>query len=141
MGKERCSLSFLFGMFCLLAVGQKDGVANIEEYVAQGKVLYAEHCLSCHQEDGGGAGNMNPPLIQTSYVLGDRATLIKVLLNGMSQEEIDGESYYNVMPSFSYLTDTDIAHVLTYVRNSFGNNASAITVEDVAEVRKEDDKR
>lgn len=82
---------------------------------------------------------MNPPLIQTSFVLGDNPTLIKVLLNGMSQVEIDGESYFNVMPSFSYLTDADIAHVLTYVRNSFGNKASAITVQDVTKARKEND--
>ena len=80
---------------------------------------------------------MNPTLIQTSFVLGDKSTLIKVLLNGMSEVEIDGESYYNVMPSFSYLTDTEIANVLTYVRNSFGNKASEIMVEDVTKSRKE----
>ena len=137
MGQKRRLLTFLLGLFCLLAMGQS--TANIEESISIGEGLYAEHCLSCHQVDGGGAGNMNPPLIQTSFVLGDKPTLVKVLLNGMSQVEIDGESYYNVMPSFSYLTDSDIANVLTYVRNSFGNKATEISVEEVALTRNEND--
>ena len=135
MGRKRSLLTLFFGLFCLLAKGQN--ATKIGESIAIGQSLYAEHCLSCHQMDGGGAGNMNPTLIQTSFVLGDKSTLIKVLLNGMSEVEIDGESYYNVMPSFSYLTDTEIANVLTYVRNSFGNKASEIMVEDVTKSRKE----
>ncbi len=138
MDRKRSVLTLISGLICLLAIGQKN-LSDIKESVAIGEGLYSEHCLSCHQADGGGAGNMNPPLIQTSFVLGDNPTLIKVLLNGMSQVEIDGESYFNVMPSFSYLTDADIAHVLTYVRNSFGNKASAITVQDVTKARKEND--
>ena len=134
-GKHR-HLILLLGLFCPMAWGQNDNTTKTKESIAIGEGLYAEYCLACHQADGGGAGNMNPPLIQTSFVLGDKSTLIKVLLNGMSQVEIDGESYYNVMPSFSYLRDADIAHVLTYVRNSFGNKASEITAEDVTKARK-----
>ncbi|MEI6949210.1 c-type cytochrome [Paraflavisolibacter sp. H34] len=103
--------------------------------LAAGKTVYMQSCVTCHQADGGGVGNLNPPLIKTTYVLGNKARLIQVLLKGMSQKEVDGERYSNAMPPFHYLTDKQIADVLTYVRNSFGNKASAVTVDEVKKVR------
>lgn len=82
--------------------------------------------------DGGGVPNMNPPLIGTTYVKGDKIKLIKVLLNGFAQSvDIDGQSYSNIMPAQVALKDQDIADVLTYVRNSFGNKFSAVKLADV----------
>lgn len=85
--------------------------------------------------DGGGVANMNPSLIQSSYVLGDKPKIISVLLNGLSHVEIDGDNYQNVMPSHSFLSDRQIADVLTYVRNSFGNKASQISEKEVKALR------
>ncbi|MBP6758760.1 MAG: PQQ-dependent sugar dehydrogenase [Flavobacterium sp.] len=99
--------------------------------IASGKVVFSQVCVSCHMADGRGVQSLNPPLVKTSYVLGSSSRLINVLLKGLSQKPIDGETYSNVMPSFSYLSDKQIADVLTYVRNSFGNKASAITVQQV----------
>jgi len=104
--------------------------------MANGKIVYTQHCLSCHQADGGGVPNMNPPLIKTSYVTGDKIRLIKVVLNGFAQNvEIDGESYSNNMPPQNFLKDQEIADVLTYVRNSFGNKAASVKVTEVKAVR------
>ncbi|WP_426058925.1 c-type cytochrome [Hymenobacter sp. B1770] len=103
--------------------------------LAPGKALYSQYCLTCHQADGGGVDRMNAPLTQTSWVLGEKPRLVKVLLNGMQGVEIDGERYANVMPAFDYLTDQQIADVLTYVRNSFGNKASAVSSAEVKAVR------
>jgi len=103
-----------------------------------GKKLYNEICLGCHQEDGGGVPGMNPPLIQTSYVLGDKAELIKVILKGLSGKvNIKGKYYSNIMASQAYLKDEQIAAILTYVRSNFGNKASAVTVEEVKKARAE----
>ncbi|MBF9237952.1 cytochrome c [Hymenobacter sp. BT683] len=103
--------------------------------LAAGKALYAQSCLSCHQADGGGVDRMNAPLTQTTWVLGDKTRLVKVMLNGMQGVEVDGEKYANVMPAFDYLTDQQLADVLTYVRNSFGNKASALSGAEVKAVR------
>jgi mono/diheme cytochrome c family protein len=103
--------------------------------VAAGKSIYTQYCLSCHQADGGGVQNMNPPLIKTTWVLGDKTRLSKVLLNGLQDVDIDGEPYNNVMPSHDFLSDKQIADVLTYVRNSFGNKAPAVTAAEVKAVR------
>jgi mono/diheme cytochrome c family protein len=103
--------------------------------IAQGKAVYTETCLSCHQADGGGVDGMNPPLIKTSYVLGDKTRIVKVVLNGLQGVDIDGEEYNNAMPSYDFLTDQQIAAVLTYVRNSFGNKATAISAAEVKAIR------
>lgn len=103
--------------------------------IEAGKVVYTESCVTCHQADGGGVGNLNPPLIKTSYVLGDKPLLINIILQGMNGVEVDGEMYHNAMPAFAYLTNKQIADVLSYVRSSFGNNASAVRAAEVAKQR------
>jgi len=100
-----------------------------------GKAIYTQSCVTCHQADGGGVGNLNPSIIKTSYVLGNKTRLINVVLKGLSQQDVDGEKYSNAMPPLNYLTDKQIADVLTYVRNSFGNKASVVTAEDVKKTR------
>jgi len=104
--------------------------------MANGKKIYGQYCLACHMEDGGGVPNMNPPLSKTSYVLGDKTRLIKVVLNGLSDgAEIDGETYTNVMAPHNFLKDQEIADVLTFIRNSYGNKASAVSAAEVKTVR------
>jgi mono/diheme cytochrome c family protein len=104
--------------------------------VARGKQVYLAQCLACHQVDAGGVQGMNPPLIKTKFVLGDKPTLVKIVLNGMTGAvDINGDTYHNVMAPHSELTDQQIADVLTYVRNSFGNKASAVTAAQVKTIR------
>jgi mono/diheme cytochrome c family protein len=101
-----------------------------------GKTVYNKSCLSCHQADGAGVQRLNPPLIKTDYVLGDKKRLINIVLNGFSEEvEINGEYYDNSMPPLNFLNDQEIADVLTFVRNSFGNKATAVAAAEVSELR------
>jgi mono/diheme cytochrome c family protein len=96
--------------------------------IERGKKVYFEQCLSCHQADGLGVQNMNPPLVKTKFILGDKSQLIQIVLNGMTGEtEINGDIYHNVMAPHKDLSDQQIADVLTYIRNNFGNKASSIT--------------
>ncbi|MDQ2773261.1 MAG: cytochrome c [Bacteroidota bacterium] len=113
----------------------KKAAAISAALLAPGKSVYANYCLTCHQADGLGVDGMNPPLVKTDYVLGDKTRLTNVLLNGLKGVEIGGEQYHGVMPAQETLTDAQIAAVLTYVRNSFGNQASAVTMGEVKAVR------
>ena len=64
--------------------------------------------------------------------------LIQIVLNGIEGDlEVNGEIYNGIMPHYNFLTDDQIADLLTYVRTSFGNNSSEITMDEVEEVRKE----
>jgi len=104
--------------------------------VERGKIIYTKYCLSCHQVDGSGVPRMNPPLIKTSWVLGDKKRLINVVLKGMNEKiEIDDEEYENIMAPHAFLKDEEIADVLTYIRKSFGNKASTVTAAEVKAVR------
>ncbi|MEP6467757.1 MAG: cytochrome c [Parafilimonas sp.] len=102
----------------------------------RGAILYKKYCLSCHQANGSGVPKMNPPLIKTSYVTGDKDKLIKWVLQGsVDHVQIDGEDYTNNMPAQNALTDQQIADILTYIRSSFGNKSSAILPTDVKATR------
>lgn len=103
----------------------------------RGKLVYMQHCLSCHQVDGGGVPHLNAPLDGASAVVGkDKAKIIRIVLKGMTDRvEIDGEFYSNNMASHKELTDQQIADVLTYVRSSWTNKAPAITAAEVKAVR------
>src|SRR5664279_1174525 len=64
-----------------------------------GKVIYARQCLACHQADGLGASNMNPPLTGKS-IANEKSKLIEIVIRGLAtHQEIDGQSYQNVMPA------------------------------------------
>jgi mono/diheme cytochrome c family protein len=105
---------------------------KLKESIARGKIVYAARCLTCHQIDGGGVQNMNPPLTKTKWVLGDKPQLIQIVLKGQNTGvTIDDIDYHNVMASHKDLSDLQIADVLTYVRNSFGNKAKAVTEAEV----------
>ncbi|GAA4807205.1 hypothetical protein GCM10023231_40490 [Olivibacter ginsenosidimutans] len=101
-----------------------------------GKKVYEDYCLTCHQSNGGGVPNLNPPLKGTAYVLGDKERLIGIVLKGSNEGlEINGETFDNAMPPHNFLSDEAIAQVLSYVRTSFGNQTDTIRVNEVKTVR------
>ncbi|UFH54888.1 cytochrome c [Spirosoma sp. KNUC1025] len=100
-----------------------------------GQLIYEQNCLTCHQANGSGVPNLNPPLRGTDWVLGDKTRLINVVLKGLQGQEVEGDTYDNAMPAHDFLTDAQIADVLTYVRSNFGNKASEITAEEVKALR------
>lgn len=108
-------------------------VVDIKPAMIKGKTIYEQYCMACHQANGSGVPGLNPPLNQTTYVLGDQNRLINIVLNGFNEEiEINGQTYSNPMPAFgTVLKDDEIADVLTYIRNSFTNKASGISSEKV----------
>ena len=111
-------------------------VNSLKSSITRGQVVYAKYCLSCHQVDGSGVPNLNPPLIQTKWTLGSKTILIEQVLKGSSGKvEIDGDTFHNTMPPLATLTDQQIADVLTYVRNNFGNKASIVRPAEVKAIR------
>lgn len=114
------------------------------ELFVLGKEIYAREgfCGTCHQMDGGGlTASQFPPLRGTPWVTGSPERLIKIVLKGvMGPMEVAGREYPGQVPMTPYegmLNDTEIAAVLTYVRNSFGNQAAPISPDLVKTVREE----
>ena len=107
-----------------------------------GKEIYARegYCTTCHQPDGRGlSASQFPPLTGTNWVTGNEERLIKIALKGlMGPIDVVGKTYPGQVPMTPFgglLKDNEIAAVLTYVRNSFGNQAPAITPDKVKKVR------
>jgi mono/diheme cytochrome c family protein len=121
---------FLLGA-CLFALWEN---ANAETPL--GQRLYAAHCLSCHQADGGGVPNMQPAIAGGTWVKGDaRALALFVMSGGFDSGSRKDSNVDNVMPSFRQLADAELAELLTFIRQKFGNGASAVTAAQVAEAR------
>lgn len=100
--------------------------------LSKGQTVYENVCSACHQADGTGVPSLNPPLTKNDWTLGDKTRLINIVLKGLQEKiEVNGEVYDNVMPANDYLSDQEIADVLTFVRNSFGNKASGVSVAEV----------
>jgi mono/diheme cytochrome c family protein len=128
--------SILF--FIVFSSFQTKPLPGIKASIERGKKVYAGTCMACHQADALGVQRMNPPLVKTKWVLGDKKALAKIVLNGLKggEIEIDGDDFHNPMPpQATQLTDQQIADALTYIRNNFGNKASAVTVADVKAAR------
>lgn len=110
---------------------------ELKASLERGKEVYVKRCMACHQSDGGGVPRLNPPLEGASGVTSnDKLRLVRIVIKGMTDRvELDGEYYSNNMSANPDLTDTQIADVLTYIRNNWGNKASAVTAAEVKEAR------
>jgi mono/diheme cytochrome c family protein/glucose/arabinose dehydrogenase len=111
---------------------------------ARGKEIFNRegYCGTCHRENGEGMPNSGfPPLRKTPFVVGNEEALIKIVLKGLQGPmEVNGKKYDGQVPMTPFeglLNDEEIAAVLSYVRNSFGNKASAISPEKVKMVREQ----
>lgn len=112
-----------------------------KELFIKGAEIYQRegHCITCHQEDGMGLPAAQfPPIANTKWVQGNSERLIKLTLHGlMGPIDVKGKKYPGQVPmtAFKGLSDDEVAAVLTFVRNSFGNKATAIHPEEVGKVR------
>ena len=106
--------------------------------VVNGKKIYETKCLVCHQADGGGVPNMNAPLDgSTNVVSTDLARLVRIIRYGYNERvALDGYYYSNAMTPNPDLNDAAIADVLSYIRNSWSNKASKVTLAQVQAAKK-----
>jgi mono/diheme cytochrome c family protein len=144
IAKDLCRAALVIGtcvMAACVAVGGETpqppaAVGAATDARPPGQILYGKHCLSCHQADGRGVRNMQPAIAGGTWVQGDaRALALFVMSGGFDSASRKESAVGNVMPAFSQLSDADLAALLTYVRQKFGNGASAVSAAEVAEAR------
>lgn len=107
-----------------------------QEMLSAGEEVYVTNCAACHQRNGKGAPPRYPTLAGTEWVTGDKQRLISVIVNGLEGPiEVKGKSYSGAMPSHDFLSDEEVAEVATFIRQNFGNDASAVSTKDVRRTR------
>ncbi|WP_281301289.1 MULTISPECIES: cytochrome c [unclassified Iodidimonas] len=119
----------------LLAVPGSLAAAADDSLSTHGKAVYDQHCLVCHQADGGGVPNMQPELWSSPRLNGPAPALIRFILHGSADLPPEQRSHDNIMPGFATLFDEDLAALLSYLRQTFDNEAPAITAAQIARVR------
>ncbi|MBL7698951.1 MAG: cytochrome c [Chitinophagaceae bacterium] len=92
------------------------------------------YCGSCHKENGQGVKNIFPSLTNSKVVSGRKNNLLRKVIHGAQVEGQSTEKFDTRMSPFGFLTDEELAAILTYIRKEFGNGAGAISV---AEIQKE----
>jgi nitrite reductase (NO-forming) len=108
---------------------------TVPEQVKSGKELYGRTCFACHQSEGQGIPNAFPPLAKSDFLNANSDRAINAVLHGLSGEvTVNGKKFNNVMTSQN-LTDEEVADVLTYVYNSWGNNKTVVTSAKVKALR------
>ena len=106
--------------------------------IARGKQVFLQTCFVCHQTEGQGIPGQIPPLAKSDYLMSDKQRSIRAVLQGLTGEvEVNGKKYNGIMTPLNTLSDTEIANVLTYVRNSFGNSGEAVSADEVKRQRGE----
>ncbi|UCC15272.1 MAG: c-type cytochrome, partial [Gammaproteobacteria bacterium] len=108
----------------------------VAEQMERGGTLYKTHCAACHQAEGQGLPGAFPPLAKSDYLLADRKRAIETIILGRTGPiKVNGQDYNAVMPPMGYLADEEIADILTYTLNAWGNDGGPVTREQVAQVR------
>jgi nitrite reductase (NO-forming) len=112
------------------------GTLTVEQQIKAGQALFNGTCSVCHQPTGTGLPNVFPPLAKSDYLAADPKRAVAVLLNGLSGKvTVNGAEFNSVMPPMSQLQDDEVANILTFVLNRWGNPGGRISAEDVAKVR------
>ncbi|MGF1558439.1 MAG: c-type cytochrome [Flavobacteriaceae bacterium] len=128
-------LPIIIGIFSTnLAFSQN---SSLKESMQRGSDIYADFCVTCHLAKGEGVANAFPPLAGSDYLFKNREASIRGVKFGQQGELIvNGVTYNNVMAPMG-LEDGEIADVMNFIMNSWGNESdSMVTTEEVAGIRK-----
>src|SRR3546814_6296732 len=108
---------------------------SLDEHLKLGKVLYEGNCAACHQLSGQGLAGAFPPLANSDYLMAREDKGAGIILHGLSGKiVVNGVEYDGIMPQMM-LSNDEIASVLTYIRNTWGNQGGLVTAEEVSAVR------
>jgi mono/diheme cytochrome c family protein len=114
---------------------QPEDSIKLDQYMAQGEVLYAKHCSNCHQKNGEGLAALYPPLARSDYLRDSLPAVICLIRSGISGElTVNGRVFNQPMPGVPTLTDLEVAEIVTYIGNRWGNEAGLTDVRRVSAV-------
>ena len=113
------------------------GEIRLKQYQVQGAKIYATYCTNCHQQDGKGLASLYPPLSASDYLLENLPRAACIIKHGQATEiEVNGVKYNQMMPG-NPITNLEVAEVLTFIGNAWGNEVGLIGVKDVDKWMKE----
>lgn len=125
-------LPFTFILSAFFFSCQSESEIEYKRYYIQGRNIYQTQCKNCHSENGEGLGGLVPPLQQADYLQKNQRKLACIVQHGLQELiVVNGKFYNGKMPAQTQLAPIEIAEVITYVRNSFGNKQGIYRVDRV----------
>jgi len=113
---------------------------DLKQSIKDGQGVYSGFCMRCHLSEGEGVEGIYPPLANSNWLAEKRMESIKSVKYGLNGEiEVNGKTYNNNMTSMG-LTDREVADVMNYIMNSFGNedrDLSQVTLDEVSSISEE----
>ena len=115
---------------------EASGTLTKAQQIKAGEARFTGTCSVCHQSNGQGLPNVFPPLAGSDFLMADKTRSIGIVLNGLTGAvTVNGSTFNSVMPPMSQLNDDELANILTYVRNSWGNTGDAVAADEVRHIR------
>lgn len=122
------NILFVFLNLWFSGDGMSHQSQELERSMAKGAVIYEDFCMNCHLPNGEGVPEVYPPLAASDYLMEKRQESIKAVKYGMTGEiVVNGKTYHNAMAALG-LTDDEVADVMNYILNSWGNKAEKIVM-------------
>src|SRR5215471_2894781 len=120
------------------AAAAKAGKLTLEDQIKAGQQLFTGTCSVCHQANGEGLAGVFPPLAKSDLIAADPKKPVHIVVHGLSGKvTVNGTEYNSVMPPMSQLNDDEVANIVTYVLNSWGNPGGRVEADEVKKTRAE----
>jgi mono/diheme cytochrome c family protein len=130
--KLKIIAGILFLLFVMLISCQSDEQLEFKRYYSAGSLVYQTHCQNCHGANGEGLQGLMPPLTDSVFLKANKATLACFVKNGLTGKvTISKKPFEGQMPPNDDMPPIEIANVLTYITNSFGNKMGTINSDEV----------
>ena len=127
--------SIIFFAVLCLAITNKSFSQNTATSIQNGQSVYSTYCMSCHMEDGNGLEGVYPSLVKTGN-LADKNRLVKIISQGMRGPIMVKGVKYDAEMAGVELADQDVADVINYIRNTWGNKNPLVKASEVGPAKK-----
>ena len=141
MNRKLSDTAYRFLVFCnLLAINcslvscQSKEELQRDQMVINGRELYLQHCANCHQKDGSGLNNLYPPIADSDYLENKEEIICMIRYGASGEMVVNGKTYNQAMPANRNLYDLDIASIVTYIYNEWGDESVATPTDTVTEI-------
>lgn len=122
----------LLSLYLVFHSCQHEQAIRTAQYAVNGQKLYVAHCQNCHGVKGEGLGRLYPPLTDSLFLNTHREQLACMVKNGLSGPiEVNGQVFDTEMPANPALAPIEMAYLLTYIGNSFGNTMGIFSLEEI----------
>ncbi|MFB0948328.1 MAG: cytochrome c551 [Spirosomataceae bacterium] len=141
MSEKHISLIPKIAIVCLLLIidcslisCQSKEELRKEQMIINGRELYVVHCANCHQENGSGLGDLYPPIANSDYLKNKERIICMIRYGASGDMVVNGKTYNQAMPANRDLYDLDIASIMTFIYNEWGDETVATSADSVHEV-------